>query len=164
MSKSEGRRRRGHFSGPRLRFRRPRDTRWPLWVCALGNLASAPLLLVFLLFPHAGTPSFVCWSLGSFSIGFFSAPTGAVAQSLTKPNMRALAHAIWSMVLNLGLGPLFVGMLAGAWTAASGDDAIRYAIAAATSLAPLSAWLFWRAGQDLPGDLARVGAEVDGAP
>ena len=112
-------------------------------------------LLFFLLGPIDGPTGFVCWGIGSFFFGFFSAPTGAVAQSLAKPNMRALAHAIWTMVLNIGVGPLFVGMLTSRWEATHGDHAIRYSIAAVTALVPLSALLFWQAGQHLRGDLAR---------
>ena len=62
------------------------------------------------------------------------------------------------MVLNLGLGPLLVGFLAQFWAADHGDDAIRYAVAAVTILAPVSAWLFWKASLRLPADLDRVAA------
>jgi MFS family permease len=138
---------------------RGRDPRWPLWICAIGNLVSTPFLLVFLLGPVEGPLGFICWAIGSLFFGFFSAPTGAVAQSLAKPNMRALAHAIWSMVLNIGLGPPIVGVLTSVWASDYGDHSIRYAIASVTALAPLSAWLFWRGGEDLPGDLVRVAEE-----
>ena len=153
----------GAFVGSTLADRlRVRDRRWPLWVCAIGNFTSTPFLLVFLLTPASGegTPwgAFGCWMIGSLFFGFFSAPTGAVAQSLALPNMRALAHAIWSMVLNVGLGPLIVGLLAQFWQADYGGEAIRYAVAAVTVLAPVSAWLFWRASLRLPADLDRVAA------
>jgi MFS family permease len=148
----------GAFVGSSLADRlRERDRRWPLWVCAGGNLASTPFLLVFLLGPVEGSIGFVCWAIGSFFFGFFSAPTGAVAQSLARPNMRALAHAIWSMVLNVGIGPPIVGVLASLWASDHGDHSIRYAIASVTAIAPLSAWLYWRAGEHLSGDLSRVG-------
>jgi MFS family permease len=151
----------GAFVGSSLADRlRERDRRWPLWVCAIGNLASTPFLLIFLLGPVEGSIGFVCWAIGSFFFGFFSAPTGAVAQSLARPNMRALAHAIWSMVLNIGLGPPIVGFLASIWASDYGDQSIRFAIAAVTAIAPLSAWLYWRAGQDLPRDLLRVAEGV----
>ena len=49
-------------------------------------------------------------------------------------------------------------MLAQSWEADYGGDAIRYAVAAVTVLAPVSAWLFWRASLRLPADLDRVAA------
>jgi len=143
----------------------PRDERWPLWVCAIGNGAAAPLLVGFALWPEdarlgGDLPAALAFlSAGGFFLGFFSAPTASVAQSLATPNMRALSHAIWSMLLTLvgqGVGAAAIGALAEQLAASAGENAIRYALAAASSLAAVSGGAYLRAARQLPADLARV--------
>lgn len=162
----------GAFIGGALADRlRARDERWPLWVCALGNLASAPLLIGYLTLPipeggHASAVAapFVLWIFGSTLIGFFSPPMGAVAQNLARPNMRALAHAIWTMIftgIGQGAGPWAVGLLAEAWRPEYGVDSLRYAMAAVSSAVALSGLLYLVAAQYLPGDLARLRSSDD---
>jgi MFS family permease len=156
----------GAYAGGLLADRlAPRDARWPLRVCALGNLIATPLLLGFALWPEDsllfGTlpVAFVFLSLGSFFIGFYSPPTGSAAQALAKPNMRALSHAIWTMFLTLvgqGLGAALIGWLNEALTASYGEVAIRYSLASITVLAALSGLLYLRAASCFPSDLARV--------
>jgi MFS family permease len=141
-----------------------RDARWPLWVCAIGNLGSAPLLIAFLLWPVesrlAGLPTgFAFWIAGSVLIGFFSAPMGAMAQRLARPNMRALAHAIWTMIftgIGQGAGPWVVGALTDFWRVEHGASALRYAMAATTVTVCLSGLLYVRAARWLPTDLAAL--------
>jgi MFS family permease len=136
---------------------RPRDERWPLWVCAIGNLGAAPLLLAFLLTPPTqageGMPTaFWFWIAGSILIGFFSAPMGAMAQNLARPNMRALAHAIWTMIftgIGQGAGPLIVGALAEQWSPTYGNESLRYALAATTLPLALSGLLYAKAAKQL---------------
>lgn len=143
---------------------RPRDERWPLWVCAIGNFGSAPLILAFLLLPPApaadGIPvAFGLWIAGSVLVGFFSAPMAAMAQALARPNMRALAHAIWTMIftgVGQGLGPWIVGALTEHWSAEYGDDSLRYAIAAMTLAVAASGLVYAVAAQRVPADLARL--------
>jgi MFS family permease len=138
-----------------------RDARWPLWVCAIGNLGSAPLLIAFLLWPVEGRLSglptgFAFWITGSVLIGFFSAPMGAMAQRLARPNMRALAHAIWTMIftgIGQGAGPWIVGALADLWRVDHGNAALRYAMAATTITVGVSGLLYLWAARWLPADL-----------
>jgi MFS family permease len=140
---------------------RSRDERWPLWVCAIGNLLSTPPLLLFLLLPAtamiAGLPAaFWAWILGGVLIGFFSAPMGAMAQNLARPNMRALAHAIWTMIftgIGQGAGPYLVGVLTEAWRPAYGDESLRYAMAATGLAVAASGVVYLIAAQRVPADL-----------
>ncbi len=135
----------GAFVGSALADRLgSRDPRWALWICAIGNLAAVPFFVAFQLWPE----SHVVW-IGSFAMplafvfsiigalfgGFYSAPTGAVVQNLAPENMRAQAHAIWTMIFNLigmGVGPVLAGSLSEAWRPAQGDDSIRYALVTVT--------------------------------
>ena len=142
-----------------------RDVRWPLWVCAIGNAACAPLLVAFLLWPAdarlaGGTPvAFLFLAGGALLGGFYSPPTSAVAQSLSLGHMRAMAHAIWSMVFTLvgqGVGPTLVGQLNVALGPAYGAQAIRYSMAVVSGLALVAAAGYFAAARSLPADLARV--------
>ena len=98
-------------------------------------------------------------ALGSVFAGFFSPPTGAVAQSLARPDMRAMAHATWTMLMTLvgmGLGPLLVGVMSEGLDSDYGTDSIRYALLAISVSLPLSSLLFLRAARSLRADLARL--------
>jgi len=148
-----------------------RDARWPLWVAALGNAISAPLVVAFLLWPEAarfagGTPvAFLFLATGAAFGGFYSPPTSSVAQSLSLGHMRAMAHAIWSMVFTLlgqGLAPLVVGQLNGVLEPSYGPHAVRYSMAVITCLAGVAALLYLLAARALPADLARVRAIAEG--
>ena len=145
-----------------------RDPRWALRICAIGNAGAFPFLAAFLLWPQEDTVSLVGLAfpvafgfsiLGSVFSGFFSPPTGAVAQSLARPDMRAMAHAIWSMLMTLvgmGLGPLLVGALSEGLGEAHATDSIRYALLAISVTLPLSSLLFLRAARSLRNDLASL--------
>jgi len=147
---------------------RPRDARWPFWVCAIGNLGAAPLLIAFLLWPQDATTlgiptAFLPWVAGSILIGFFSAPTGAMAQTLARPNMRALAHAIWTMIFNgvgQGAGPWIVGSLTESWSGEYGEEAIRYAMVVVTSGLVVSGGAYLVAAHRVRPDLARLSQRV----
>ena len=81
---------------------------------------------------------------------------GAMAQRLARPNMRALAHAIWTMIftgIGQGAGPWVVGALADFWRVEHGASALRYAMAATTLTVCLSGLLYLRAARWLPADL-----------
>jgi MFS family permease len=144
-----------------------RDPRGPLRVCALGNLAATPPLIAFLLWPTddvwavsglALPVGLGLATLGAFFAGFFSPPTSAVAQTLVRSDMRALSHAVWSMLFNLvgmGLGPLAVGMLSEHWGARLGSDALRWALVVVTASLPVSALAYEVAARRLARDLAR---------
>jgi MFS family permease len=155
-----------------------RDARWPLWICALGNGLGFPCLIAFFLWPTDDTlmlgslevpVSYGFSFVGSAFLGFYSAPTGAVAQRFASSNMRAVTHALWTMVFNLigmGLGPLIVGGLTQTWSDTYGPDALRYALVLITLVLPVSAVAYVVAAARLPKDLVRLeameAAEGDG--
>ena len=145
-----------------------RDPRWALRICAIGNAGAFPFLAAFLLWPEGDALSiagisvpvaFGFSALGSVFAGFFSPPTGAVAQSLARPDMRAMAHATWTMLMTLvgmGLGPLLVGVMSEGLGSDYGTDSIRYALLTISVSLPLSSLLFLRAARSLRADLARL--------
>ncbi|MGE4652241.1 MAG: MFS transporter [Myxococcota bacterium] len=132
-----------------------RDPRWYLWVPAVGQTLSVPILVAFLLWPESdrvALPAFMArlgapdipvallFSIvGSVFSTFFTAPFLASIQNIAKLRMRAMAAAISTAVssfVGLCAGPLLVGVVSDAFRSSYGSDALRYSLLLPT-LAPL---------------------------
>lgn len=141
-----------------------RDRRWCMWLPAAAMLATLPLMLAYLLWPATSTlpglglpVAFVFSVGGSIAAGMASPATIATGQNLSPPGMRAMTHALWTIASNLvgmGLGPLSVGFLSDAFAADFGEESIRYALVAVSSVALLSALAFYRGARTVRDDLA----------
>ena len=73
-------------------------------------------------------------SLMSFLVGFHLGPIFAIAQTVARPSMRALASAIILLTATCfgqGVGPLAVGMINDALKNDYGADAVRYSLLSA---------------------------------
>ncbi|MEZ4332822.1 MAG: MFS transporter [Myxococcota bacterium] len=135
-----------------------RDTRWYMWVPAVGNLVSVPVLVAFLLWPEAhriATPGFLAavglssmpialvWSVfGSVIGGTFTAPFMSTIQGVAPLRMRAFAAAVSTLVttlVGLAAGPLLVGVIADGFAERFGEDALRYSLLVPTLTPLLSA-------------------------
>ena len=142
----------GGYLADRLGARNPR---WYLWVPAVGQAISVPVLIAFLLWPEAdripmpdfmaaaGLPSLpvaLIWSVfGSIIGGTFTAPFMSTIQGISPLRMRAFASAVSTLVttlVGLAAGPLLVGVIADGFGARFGEDALRYSLLVPT-LAPL---------------------------
>ena len=141
-----------------------RDLRWYFWMPALGNVASVPLSLAFLLWPEthvvAGVP--VAFS---FSVLMSIAAAGAMpailamGQSLAPPRMRAFSAALWSMLftfVGMGLGPFFVGDLIERLRPQYAEQAVRYALAVGSLMPLLATGLFAVAARTVRQDVERA--------
>jgi MFS family permease len=152
-----------------------RDPRWFLWVPALGQFASVPLLTIFLLWPEtdlirmpafmsaAGLPTMpvaLVWGLfGSVIGGAYTAPFMSTVQGVSPLRMRAFAAAVSTLVttlVGLAAGPLLVGVIADSFEERFGEDALRYSLLVPT-LTPLIAAVICLFGARFVGaDLARA--------
>jgi len=145
-----------------------RDARWLAWICAIGNLLACPFLVAFLVWPPSHgfaigdstiPVAFLFSTAGSFFIGFYSPPTSAIAQGLATPQIRALAHAIWTMVATLvgmGIGPLVVGVLSDLWQTESEAESLMWGLLVITLTIPVSAIGYGVAARSLREDLEEV--------
>ena len=89
--------------------------------------------------------------------GCFSPIVMAVTQTLARPAMRALAHAIWTMFFNLigmGIGRALVGALSMQWQPSLGSDSLRYALLVVGIVVVPSSLCFAMAARTLRQDLA----------
>nr|WP_245284659.1 MULTISPECIES: hypothetical protein [unclassified Bradyrhizobium] len=109
------------------------------------------------------TPSFALMvatlALTSFLVGFHLGPIFAIAQTVAKPSMRALASAIVLLTATCfgqGIGPLAVGMINDALKGAYGADAVRYSLLSAAVTTTLGALLFVLAARSIRSDIARA--------
>jgi predicted MFS family arabinose efflux permease len=134
------------------------DDRWKLWAPAITSGLAGPMLALCLL-----TPSFVTMitalGLMSFLVGFHLGPIFAIAQTVARPSMRALASAIILLMATCfgqGVGPLGVGVVNDLLAADYGAQAVRYSLLSAAATTMLGALLFIWAARFIRADIARA--------
>jgi MFS family permease len=135
-----------------------RDDRWKLWAPAIMSGLAGPVFAVCMLTPDFAT-MVAALAATSFLVGFHLGPIFAIAQTVAKPSMRALASAIVLLsatCFGQGVGPLAVGMINDALKSAYGNEAVRYSLLSAALTTTLGALLFvWAAGS-VSGDIKRA--------
>ena len=119
-----------------------RDDRWKLWAPAITFATMVAAL--------AAT---------SFLVGFHLGPVFAIAQTVARPSMRALASAIILLTATCfgqGVGPLAVGMINDALKNDYGVEAVRYSLLSAALTTMLGALLFVWAAASIRADIRRA--------
>jgi MFS family permease len=134
------------------------DDRWKVWAPAIMSGLAGPIFVVCML-----TSSFhvMVWTLGLFSVfvGFHLGPIFAVAQTIARTSMRALAAAtvlLTATCFGQGIGPLAVGYLNDVLKAAYGAEAVRYSLMIAALATVLAALFFGWAAQSIRADIKRA--------
>jgi MFS family permease len=134
------------------------DDRWKLWAPAIMSGLAGPVFAVCMLTPDFST-MVAALALASFMVGFHLGPIFAIAQTVAKPSMRALASAIVLLTATCfgqGIGPLAVGMLNDALKGDFGNDAVRYSLLSAAATTTLGALLFVWAAHSIRADIKRA--------
>src|SRR4029453_8870268 len=96
---------------------------------------------------------------GLFLGGFHPGPIFAIAQTVARPSMRALASAIILLsatCFGQGVGPLVVGALNDALKTDFGAQAVRYSLLSTAVTTVLGALLFVVAARWIRGDIKRA--------
>jgi MFS family permease len=136
-----------------------KDHRWQLWLPALGALASAPMMLAFVMWPEsqfwsiAGVKvpvAMVFMFIGGILSSLWIGPTYAAIQTAAPGHLRTQASALFLFAFNLiglGLGPLVVGIASDYFQASYGIFGLRYALALSMVGVLIGSFLFWRAAQ-----------------
>lgn len=135
-----------------------RDDRWKLWAPAITSGLAGPVFALCML-----TQDFAMMvamlALTSFLVGFHLGPIFAIAQTVAKPSMRALASALIALTATCfgqGVGPLAVGVVNDALKGSYGADAVRYSLLSAAVTTTLGALLFVWAARTIRTDIQRA--------
>jgi MFS family permease len=134
------------------------DDRWKLWAPAIMSGLAGPVFAVCML-THDFTTMVAALAMTSFMVGFHLGPIFAIAQTVARPSMRALASAIILLsatCFGQGVGPLAVGMINDALKGDYGVDAVRYSLLSASVTTTLGALLFVWAARFIRADIART--------
>jgi len=135
-----------------------RDDRWKLWAPAIMSGLAGPVFAVCMLTADFAT-MVAALALTSFLVGFHLGPIFAIAQTVARQSMRALASAfilLTATCFGQGIGPLAVGMLNDALKSDYGADAVRYSLLSAAVTTMLGALLFVWAARFIRADIARA--------
>lgn len=100
------------------------------WLAAGGLVAAIPFALGFTMLPDPRL-ALLCFIGLKFFITLWIAPTIALVFSLVPTAMRATMSAMINLIIILagvGFGTVIVGMLSDGYTAAFGEEAIRYSL------------------------------------
>jgi predicted MFS family arabinose efflux permease len=137
-----------------------RDDRWKLWAPAITSGLAGPVFALCML-----TQDFAMMvamlALTSFLVGFHLGPIFAIAQTVARPSMRALASALIALTATCfgqGVGPLAVGVVNDALKGSFGNDAVRYSLLSAALTTVLGALLFVWAARTIRNDIGRAAA------
>ena len=135
-----------------------RDDRWKLWAPAITSGLAGPVFAACMLTPDFST-MVVALAATSFLVGFHLGPIFAIAQTVARPSMRALASAIIALTATCfgqGVGPLAIGMVNDALKTDYGIEAVRYSLLSAAATTMLGALLFVVAARTIREDIKRA--------
>jgi MFS family permease len=135
-----------------------RDDRWKLWAPAITSGLAGPVFALCMLTPDFAT-MVAALAATSFLVGFHLGPVFAIAQTVARPSMRALASAIILLTATCfgqGVGPLAVGMINDALKNDFGVEAVRYSLLSAALTTMLGALLFVWAAASIRADIRRA--------
>ena len=135
-----------------------RDDRWKLWAPAIMSGLAGPVFAICML-AHDFATMIAALALTSFMLGFHLGPIFAIAQTVARPSMRALASAfvlLTATCFGQGVGPLAVGMINDAVKSDYGNDAVRYSLLSASVTTMLGALLFVWAARFIRADIKRA--------
>ena len=119
----------GGTLGDRL-YRRSGDVRWYAWISAGGVLVSVPFVFLVYLWPTP-IPALLFLIVPTIFGHMYLGPATALLLGMAGPRRRAVASALYALVLNLvsmGIGPLLVGLSSDYLQPRYGAQALRYSI------------------------------------
>lgn len=126
-----------------------------LTIPAIAMLVTFPPTLGMYIAPWPGL-SAALFLAPVITVSVVTVPVLALLQRLAKNNMRAVAVALFLLVIHLigmGFGPVVVGLISDLLNPAFGDDSLRYGLLSIVPLNLLAFWWFWRGSRHIASDL-----------
>ena len=135
--------------------------RWKSLWPAMATVMVAPFILLATFVQSVGITLFAMGAV-AFCVAFKFGPVIAIAVSVVKPRMRAMASSIQGFaasILAIGGGPLLVGTVSDGLAPTMGNDGLRYALMLCAAFALVGAMLMAAASTTIERDLALAEAD-----
>ena len=126
-----------------------KDVRWYFWIAIIAGIISMPPSLVAY-FSSSTVLVMVMYFFTSMLTAFYLAPCIAATHNLVDAKKRALASAIFFLILNiigLGLGPVSIGLVSDLLSDRFGIESLRYAFCITFITGTVSLVLFFLAAK-----------------
>ena len=126
-----------------------KDVRWYFWIAIIAGIISMPPSLVAY-FSSSTILVMVMYFFTSMLTAFYLAPCIAATHNLVDAKKRALASAIFFLILNiigLGLGPVSIGLVSDLLSDRFGIESLRYAFCITFITGAVSLVLFFLAAK-----------------
>ena len=133
-----------------------RDQRWPLWIVALSFGLNVPASLAFFLI-HEFTLAMSMAVVSTILVGLWVAPAYTLVQRLAGTQSRALAAALFMMILNIvgqGLGPTITGMLSDRLSPELGNRSLMVSLCIVSMAGAVAVIPFLLAARTVKADMA----------
>jgi predicted MFS family arabinose efflux permease len=138
------------------------DARWYVWIPGVSLLVAVPFAFFTYLWPNP-IPALLVMFIPMVLANVFIGPTAAMIMGVAGVQRRAMASALYVLLINLigmGLGPLAVGIISDIFSADYGVNSLRYSILTLVLVANTWASIhFVLAGKNLREDLRAAEAE-----
>lgn len=142
------------------------DRRWLARLPALTTLLFVPCVL--LVVNAASAKAALILMVPTYILALaYTGPTWAVLQTVSPPQMRAIAAAILLLLVNLiglGLGPQAIGILSDVMNGGTGTGGLRWGIGLAASVSVLASVFFLLASRSLQAEVGVPGGTPGGTP
>lgn len=135
-----------------------RDIRWYLYVPILAGLVVVPFSITSFLHGDL-TLVLACNAVATFLTAVYMGPSLAVIHNLVDAHTRALASAVFFLILNLiglGLGPLTIGYISDLLSTDYGVESLRYAFMFSFIPGTISIILFYLASRTYKHEVAVI--------
>ncbi|GAB5488763.1 MAG: MFS transporter [Parasphingorhabdus sp.] len=129
-----------------------KNPRWRFGLVIVAILVAKPFVFGFLWLENTSA-ALLCFVFSASTASVFWGPTFSFLHSRVRPEMRAMATAIFLFAFNLiglGIGPTLVGFASDTIFFAAGDKALSWSLLSIQMIGFWAAWHYWMAMRQIP--------------